>query len=44
MPKKGEEMVIDGFEFKIVAADNRRIQSIQVTVPKEHQVTGKISD
>ncbi|MBO9488941.1 CBS domain-containing protein [Endozoicomonas sp. G2_1] len=44
MPKKGEEMVIDGFEFKIVAADNRRIQTIQVTVPKEHQVTGKISD
>lgn len=44
MPQKGEAVVIKGFEFKITAADNRRIQSIQVTTPKDHQVNGKNTD
>ncbi|QOL24503.1 CBS domain-containing protein [Thalassotalea sp. LPB0316] len=44
MPQKGEEIEIGDFAFKIVSADNRRIQTIQLTVPKEHEVTGKILD
>ena len=44
MPKKGEEVTINGFLFKITAADNRRIQVLQVTVPKDHTVHGKIAD
>jgi magnesium and cobalt transporter len=44
MPKKGEIVAIDGFEFKIVSADNRRIQVIQLTIPKDHVVNGKVSD
>ncbi len=44
MPKKSEVVTIDGFEFKIMAADNRRIQVIQLTVPKDHQVVGKVND
>lgn len=44
MPKKGEMTTIDGFEFKITSADNRRIQMMQVTIPKDHKVNGKITD
>ena len=44
MPKKSEVVTIDNFEFKIMAADNRRIQVIQLTVPKDHQVVGKVND
>jgi magnesium and cobalt transporter len=44
MPKKGEEIIIGNFEFKITAADNRRIQSLHIVTPKEHKVTGKITD
>jgi len=44
MPKKGEELTIGDFIFKISAADNRRIQMLQVTVPKNHTINGKISD
>lgn len=44
MPKKGEETKLNKFEFKITAADSRRIQTLQVTVPKEHQVNGKNVD
>ena len=41
MPKKGEEVTLSKFEFKVTSADSRRIQTIQVTVPKTHTVTGK---
>ncbi len=44
MPKKGEEIAISNFIFKITSADNRRILMLQVTVPKNHPITGKISD
>ena len=44
MPKKGEIITVDGFEFKISSANNRRIQLIQVTIPKDHQILGKVSD
>ncbi len=44
MPKKGEEITINDFVFKITSADSRRIQTLNITVPKTHQIPGKISD
>ncbi|XQW86135.1 HlyC/CorC family transporter [Thalassotalea piscium] len=44
MPKKGEIIEMDGFEFKISSANNRRIQTIQVTIPKDHHISGKVID
>jgi len=35
MPKKGETISINELEFKITAADSRRIQMLQVTTPKQ---------
>jgi magnesium and cobalt transporter len=44
MPKKSESMTINNFEFKVSSADNRRIQVLQITIPKGHQVNGKAID
>ena len=44
MPKKGETISINEFEFKITASDTRRIQAIQITVPKDHAINGKVTD
>lgn len=44
MPKKGEEITIEDVIFKVTSGDSRRIQTLQVTVAKEHQVTGKVVD
>ena len=44
MPKKGEEIIINDFIFKITSADSRRIQTLHVTVPKVHKINGKITD
>lgn len=44
MPKRGETTVIDDLEFKVVAADNRRILQLQVSVPKDHPVSGKFPE
>ena len=41
MPKKGEEINIDKFEFKVTSADSRRLLSMQITVPKSHKINGK---
>ncbi len=44
MPKKGELITLDKFEFKILASDNRRMQMLQVAVDKKHKFNGKLSD
>ncbi|WNC69760.1 transporter associated domain-containing protein [Thalassotalea nanhaiensis] len=44
MPKRGENTTINGFEFKIVNADKRRIQQMQVTIPDGHEILGKLAD
>lgn len=44
MPKKDEEITIGDFNFKITAADNRRVQVLQVSIPKDHHFSGKLSD
>ena len=44
MPQKGEEVTIGHFDFKILTADTRRMQTLQVTVAKDHQMNGKSGD
>ena len=35
MPKKGETITINDFEFKVTSSDSRRIQTLKITIPKE---------
>lgn len=35
LPSRGEMVEIDGYTFKVAAADNRRVVQLQVTVPEE---------
>ena len=44
MPKKDETITIGDFEFKVASADSRRIQTLQVSIPKNHDISGKKSD
>jgi len=44
MPKKGELFTLGNFEFKVLVADNRRMQMLQVSVDKGHEINGKVSD
>ncbi|KGJ96159.1 HlyC/CorC family transporter [Colwellia psychrerythraea] len=44
MPKKGELFSLGCFEFKVLVADSRRMQMLQVSVDKTHQINGKMSD
>ncbi len=44
LPKKGEEIAIGNFTFKVTSADSRRILVLQVTIPKNHTITGKLAD
>ncbi len=44
VPQKGEETLIGNFEFKVVNADSRRLVALQVTIPKDHEINGKIID
>ncbi|UTV28343.1 CNNM family magnesium/cobalt transport protein CorC [Photobacterium atrarenae] len=40
LPARGEIVELDGYSFKVTAADNRRVIQLQVTVPSEvHQHT-----
>jgi len=44
MPQKGEQVTIKDFDFKVMTADTRRMQMLQVTVAKKHKINGKVSD
>jgi magnesium and cobalt transporter len=44
MPQKGELFSLGNFEFKVLVADNRRMQMLQVSVNKSHEINGKVSD
>jgi magnesium and cobalt transporter len=35
MPRRGEALTIDGFEFRVARADRRRIDSLRVTSPRD---------
>lgn len=41
MPKKGEIVTINDYEFKVILADSRRVQTLQVTIPKTHPLVIK---
>ncbi|MEL7293604.1 MAG: CNNM family magnesium/cobalt transport protein CorC [Pseudomonadota bacterium] len=38
LPSRGEVVGIDGYNFKVTAADNRRVVQLQVTIPDEESV------
>ena len=38
LPKKGEEIELDGYLFKVMHADKRRLQQLQVKIPENHAV------
>ncbi len=44
MPQKGEQVNLAPFDFKVVTTDTRRMQMLQVTVAKKHNINGKVSD
>lgn len=44
MPQKGELFRSGNFEFKVLVADSRRMQMLQVSVDKGHEINGKVSD
>jgi magnesium and cobalt transporter len=44
MPRKDEQVTIGHFDFKVVSADTRCMQMLQVTVDKKHTINGKVSD
>tara|TARA_B110000467_G_C18279305_1_gene457550 strand:- start:236 stop:1150 length:915 start_codon:yes stop_codon:yes gene_type:complete len=44
MPQKGEELSMGDFTFKVLVADSRRMQMLQVSVDKNHEINGKVSD
>jgi magnesium and cobalt transporter len=35
LPRRGETLVIDGFEFRVVRSDRRRIDTLRVTSPRD---------
>jgi magnesium and cobalt transporter len=35
LPRRGESAIIDGFEFRVVRADRRRIDTLRVTSPRD---------
>ncbi|MDP2514566.1 CNNM family magnesium/cobalt transport protein CorC [Photobacterium damselae subsp. piscicida] len=38
LPSRGEVVELDGYAFKVTAADNRRVIQLQVTVPNDAQL------
>jgi hemolysin (HlyC) family protein len=35
LPRRGETVTVDGFEFRVVRADRRRIDTLRVTAPRD---------
>jgi magnesium and cobalt transporter len=35
LPRRGEALTIDGFEFRVARADRRRVDSLRVTSPRD---------
>jgi magnesium and cobalt transporter len=44
LPERGELVFIDGFQFKVTNADNRRIVHLQVTVPDSQDLPDSSSE
>ncbi|HHJ36288.1 MAG TPA: CBS domain-containing protein, partial [Gammaproteobacteria bacterium] len=41
LPERGEEVTIDNFHFKIISANSRRINNMQVSLVSEHKSAGE---
>ena len=41
LPKKGEEVTLAGFSFKVLHADRRRLLQLQVRIPQTHEAEGE---
>lgn len=39
LPKRGETAALEGFEFRVMRADRRRIEALRVTVPQSSDTT-----
>ncbi|EEX93045.1 putative hemolysin [Vibrio orientalis CIP 102891 = ATCC 33934] len=39
LPQRGEVVEIEGYNFKVTSADNRRVLQLQVTIPDEELIT-----
>ncbi|TFH90787.1 CNNM family magnesium/cobalt transport protein CorC [Vibrio ouci] len=39
LPSRGEVVEIEGYNFKVTSADNRRVLQLQVTIPDEELIT-----
>jgi magnesium and cobalt transporter len=37
LPRRGESATIDGFEFRVLRADRRRIEALRVVAPRDVQ-------
>jgi magnesium and cobalt transporter len=35
LPRRGEHLMLDGFEFRVMRADRRRVEALRVTVPAQ---------
>ncbi|MCZ4295838.1 CNNM family magnesium/cobalt transport protein CorC [Vibrio sinaloensis] len=44
LPSRGEVVDIDGYNFKVTSADNRRVLQLQVTIPDEELVTNSTEE
>ena len=42
LPRRGEAVVMDGFEFRVVRGDRRRIEGLRVTAPRD--ITPPVDD
>jgi magnesium and cobalt transporter len=38
LPDRGELIELDGYNFKVTSADNRRVMALQVTIPDTESV------
>ena len=44
LPSRGETVEIDGYNFKVTSADNRRVIQVQVTVPDEELIVNSTEE
>lgn len=43
LPTKGESIEVNGYNFKVVSCDGRRINQLQMTIPRDSEETKEVS-
>ncbi|EWH08188.1 magnesium and cobalt efflux protein CorC [Catenovulum agarivorans DS-2] len=43
LPTKGESVEVNGFNFKVVSCDGRRINQLQMTIPRDSEETKEVT-